>query len=421
MSSSLLSLVTPAGKVPGTGILPASDTLLEQFGRVDDSVISIIVAALPGTFGGYPTNTDKAPSAIFTAVFAVLAVAFFYVFTRDYLRGHRFWAYFGLGCYAVLRTIGWGMRVKWSQDILQVKIGLASTTFILVSVLIINMLNMLFGHRIFTWRHPETGNSRWFNAIMIFFYALVVGVIVMAIVGQVIPYIYFLDQHHLNMCHKVVQAAAILQTLYAVSGIQLIIAAYIFTPGTIDHHFGNFKKAHEHIIPKTFSATWLESMGIFYYPRKGSQEIHHKGNPEADYIRVIASDVPPASGLADHNDEHPNGPKVITAIVLIVASSILLTVASAFRTASAFKIEPYGGTTTSTPLVFRPWLLYVFYGAFETLVCIAFLLFRADLRFYIPDMPSKSQRKNQAESTNTVVPVGSDNAQKTESAFIAWK
>lgn len=419
-SSSLLSYVTPPGKVVGTGILPASQQLLSQFGRVDQSLIDLIIAALPGTFGGYPNHADKAPSALFTAVFAVLAVAFYFVFVKDYMRGHRFWPFFGLGSYALLRTIGWGMRIKWSQDVLQVKLGLASYVFILVAVLFINMLNMLFGHRIFTWRHPETGNAKWFNAIMTFAYVLVFGVIVMAIVGQVVPYIYFLDQHHLDMCHKVVQAAAILQVLYAFAGIQLIAAAYLFTPGTIDHRFGSIgkKDTAAHGLPKTLSATWLESAGIFYYPRKGSQEVHHKGDPQADYIRVIASNKPPASGLADHNDVHPNGPNMSVAIALIVVTSILLCISSCFRCASAFKIAQYGGNTTPIPFIFRPWVLYLFYGAFEAIVCVMFLVWRADLRFYIPDMVSRS-KATRGQDSNTMVPVGSDPVQKNESAFVA--
>ena len=81
----------------------------------------------------------------------------------------------------------------------------------------------------------KTGNASWFNIGMTITYLVVMGVIVMAIVGQAIPFIYFLDSKHLKMCQHVVQAASILQVLYAFAGILLIVTAYAIPPGKIDH------------------------------------------------------------------------------------------------------------------------------------------------------------------------------------------
>lgn len=421
----MLGLLTPPGKVPGTGLLKIQKIVHERFPNADPSLLSSALAYMPSLFGDYPTHSDIAPSIVFVVVFSILAAAYFYIFVKDYSRGHRFWAFFGLGSYCVLRVLGFGLRIHWAKDTLRVQTAIASTVFTLVSCLCINMLNMLFGHRIFTWRHPETGNASWFNMIMVGVYSVVVGVIVMAILGQSIPQIYFMDEKHLKMCQKVVQAAAILQTLYAFAGLGLIVFAYTFRPGSIDHQLFRFHKNKENL-PRTFSATWIESCSPFYFPRKGSQHIVHRGDPQAKYIRVIPSRSGPAGGYAVHNDDHQNGPKISTAIILIFITSLILSINSAFRTASTFILVPRGGSATMPfgNWVFHNWVLYLFYGAFEVLVNVLLLVFRADLRFYIPDKSVSSTHENSSDLTvnqthNTVVPVGSENYQKVEATNIA--
>ena len=421
--------MTPAGKVPGTGLLPLSILFEERFGGSSDpAILQTILALLPALFGDYPQHSDIAPAGLFVAIFSILALAFFYIFAKDYSRGHRFWVFFGLGWYCVLKVLGFGLRIYWAGNTLRVRAGIASTVFLFVSVVSINMLNMLFGHRIFTWRHPETGNASWFNINMSVLYVIVLGVIAMGVTGQCIPTVYFLGQAALDKCHKVIQAAAILQTLYALAGLSLIALAYSIKPGRIDHHFGKVHKTKD-VLPNTFSATWIESCNIFYFPRKGSQHILHRGDPQATYIRVMPSNTPPAGGLAEHNDDHHHGPKISTAITLIIVTSLMLTIVSAFRCASTFIITTRGGAN-GVPFsnwVFRNWVMYLFNGAFEVIVCVLFLVFRADLRFYIPDMSvgRGSSADRTAESfgsdlavnrtVNTMVP---DNMEKVDTAHV---
>jgi hypothetical protein len=418
-SGGLLSLLTPPGKVPGTGILPLSNTIKETFGHgaLDPAVLQVVIGSLPATYGDYPQDADVAPSALFVAIFSILALAYFYIFIRDYRRGHRFWAFFGLGSYCVLRVLGFGLRINWSEDVTRVQTGIAATVFTLVSVLFINMLNMLFGHRIFTRRHPETGDASWFNIAMAVIYFIVIGVIVMAILGQSIPFLYFLDSTHLKMCQNVVQAAAILQTLYAFAGILLIVTAYAIPPGKIDHRL--FFKGPKETLPKTFSATWIESCSPFYFPTKGSQQIIHRGDPQAKYIRVIPSEEAPAGGLAEHNDDHPNGPKMRTAIILIVVTSLLLSISSAFRCASTFILVKRGGYpgVPFSNWIFHNWVLYLFNGAFEVIVSVLLLVFRADLRFYIPDKSIASS--NETSSDLTVDRTNNGEAVKPETSHLA--
>lgn len=390
----MLSLVTPHGKVPGTGLLKVSKLMASLTGgHSNPALMNQVLGELPSLFGDYPSHEDIAPCGLFIAIFSVFALAHFYIFGKNYTRGQSFWPSFGLAMYCVMRTIGWGLRLKWSRDIMNVNVGVASAVFCIVPVVYVSVVNMLFGHRIFTWRHPETGEAKWFNIMMLNTYLVVVGVIVMGILGQSIPYIYFLDQHHLDMCRRVTQAAAILQVLYSVSGLVLILFAYVFKPGTIDHKFCRFYKHGDKVeLPATFSPTWIQKTSIFYFPQKGSQIPIYKDSPESHAIRVIANEKPPAGGLSRHQSgEHCGGPKMRTAIILIAIASVLLTISSSFRTASTFNITRRGGVN-GQPLsswVYHKWLMYFFFGFFEVVINILYLVMRADLRFYIPDAPRK--------------------------------
>lgn len=393
----MLSLVTPPGKVPGTGLKKVV-SMLGQLGggaasnpEAKERLAHAVLGELPGLFGDYPASNDRAPSGLFIALFSIFALAHFYMFLRNKMSGQNFWPSFGLAMYCVMRVIGFGLRINWSFDTMRVDTGIAATVFCVVPVVYISIMNMLFGHRIFTWRHPETGNSKWFNGLMTTVYLVVLGVIVMGILGQAIPYLYFLGEKNLNMCRKVAQAAAILQTLYAFAGLALILNAYAFKPGTIDHRFGKFgKPGHKSELPATISPVWIESTGLFYFPKKGSQITYYKDQvPEGKAIRVIASKNPPAGGFANnHTGDHPNGPSITTAIMLVLITSVLLSVSSAFRTASTFNIKPRAGID-GRPLsswLYHNWLMYFFFGAIEVIVNVMYLVMRADLRFYIPDM-----------------------------------
>ncbi|CAN6601941.1 hypothetical protein TRVA0_002S00408 [Trichomonascus vanleenenianus] len=393
---SILSLVTPKGAAVGTGLLQIIRPLKDQLnGAVDDNAKKAILRDLPGLFGDYPFHDDIAPSAIFVVLFSVMALGHFFVFAKNYSRGQRFWWSFGLGFYCLFRVIGFGMRISWAQDVFKVQVGIASTVFSLVSVLYVKTMNVLLSHRIFTWRHPETGHASWFNLLMIQVYFIVIGVIVMAILGQAVPFIYFLSESHFNMCKKVARAAAILELFYAVAALLLIVLAFAIPAGQINHKFMNFKKkTPQDELPPTVQATWIEKTSLFYYPEKGSQRTSYKGGLLGKAIRVMPSASVPASGLTVlQHEPHHNGPRISMAIILVVITSLILTMNCSFRLASVF-VNKTRGDSSGVPFsswIFRNYIFYIFYGAFEIVVNVLYLVFRVDLRFYIPDRPRKAR------------------------------
>ncbi|ANB13989.1 hypothetical protein AWJ20_4942 [Sugiyamaella lignohabitans] len=397
---SIIALLTPPGAAPGTGlsgVIAGANTMFAAAGGAEGLgpvIIDQVIGELQGLFGDYPNSTDIAPSAIFLAIFAILGAAHLYIFLKDYSRGHRFWISFGLFIYCVFRVIGFACRISWAKDVLRINTGIVSVVFSQVSVLYMNVLCMILGHRIFTWRHPETGAASWFNAIISVIYLLICGVVAMAIVGQAIPYLYFLSPENWARYQKVVKAAAILNLLYALAGLALVTLAYTFKPGSIDHRLWRMPKMQaKDFLPPTIQPTWIESTGLFYFPRRGSQIPILKGDRLEKAIRVIPSREAPASGLTNsHSPDHTSGPSIRTAVIVVVSLSLILTMNVAFRVAAVFTVKPRGGGTPGSHLnawVFHNYVFYIWYGAFEVIVNLILLLSRVDLRFYIPDMARK--------------------------------
>lgn len=395
----VLSFITPSGKVPGTGLKELTKILGGQSAKGNlNKIFYTIKDEIPNLFGGYPCESkDVAPSALFVAIFGLITVAYFYIFIKNYRRGQVFWPSFGLGVYALIRVIGFGLRIKWAENVTDIDVAITSSVFSFVPALYISIINMLFGHRIFTWRHPETGNAVWFNTFMNTTYCMVVPFIVIAIVSQAVPAVHYLSEEANLKCVRLMQAMSVLNSLFPFAGLILIAFAYIFPPGTLDHQFGKFhKKGTKETLPYTISATWIENTGMFYFPKKGSQFKFLDTQPEGKAVRIIPSINEPAGGFysVHHGGVHTNGPRMISNVVLIAVTSVLLSVVSCFRSASTFlQVAHMDGIHDSgSHWVYSGWLFYLTMGAFEVIVNVLYLILRVDLRFYIPDEPINTKK-----------------------------
>lgn len=406
----LLKLVTPAGKVPGTGLLQLEKSMSKMGGGAGggttsggspdpNNVFDLIKDEIPSIFGGYATNSDLAPSIVFVACFGILTLGHLYIFVKNFRRGHKFWASAGLALYCFFRVIGFGLRTKWAHEQANVNLGIATTVFTLVPAVYVSMMNMLFGHRIFTWRHPETGDAPWFNSFMLSNYISVIPFVVVGIVAQAIPNIYFLTPHQVKIFSQLTQAMTILEAMFPFSGLVLIFTAYAFPTGTLDRKFGCFhKKGSKQNLPATFSPSWIKHVGVNYFVKRGSQVQFYEDEPEAKAVRVIASNETPAGGHCSHHHGGINsdGPSIKTNVGLILITSIILSIGPTFQAASTFKQIPSmdGLTHNNNSWLFKSWLMYMWMGAGEVIVNILFLVMRIDLRFYIPDRPVKRSEKD---------------------------
>ena len=362
----------------------------KEQGLESPDTLKLTVPAMPGQFGGYPfplySQSERAADGVLIAVFFILMVAHFYIFIRNRIRGQRFYFSFGVGFVCMMKVIGFSCRLAWSHDVMDLNVGIVSIVFIQVAQLILLAMNLVLAHRIFTWRHPETGNSLFVNIYMIQIYLYVLVVIAMAIVGQSIPFLYFLDHHHYNMCRNVTKAAAILNLFFATMPCQLLALVYILRPGTVIPALGIGET-----IPPVHQASWIKSAGIFYFPEHDSQVFvspQHKHT-----IRIMPSREPPGKGFhkAFHEPMHPESPRIIVAVITVLVSSIVLIGTTCFRVAAVFHGENYGtprpdGTVKVGYWPWHPYVQFVFYGGVEAAVIIWYLVMRVDLRFYIPEI-----------------------------------
>lgn len=398
----------------GSGIKQAINYVKEMNPLLlQPGTVAQLVGTLPGLLGGYPTNTthEQGVDAFMFSLFAVLFLGTAFIWLNNVFRGHHFYLHIGLVFFCAAKIIGYALRYQWSKDITQVDIGIASTVFIDVAQLVVLSMNHVFAHRIFTWRHPETGNSWWLNLVFDIMYFFVVMIIIMAIIGQTMPYTMYLTPHGLKVTQNVTMAASILNLVYALIPFQLIMAAYMFKPGKLTAE--PWKKRQEgSILPPVYQANWIESTNIFYYVPRGAQSHVYKDEPASQAIRVIPTREAPSDGFHDTHNEpltHPKSPSIFTAIAIVLFSSTIFLLNTCFRVAAVFGTY-YGdhkvaGTPTQSTsnrnvwtwksdfFPFKPECIWVFYGGLEALVVVLFLVMRVDLRFYIPDMP-RSAKKN---------------------------
>lgn len=369
------------GAADGTGVLVLVEKAKALLGYVPEFLVDYTLSIQLSIFGDYAKSSDKAPSAIFTAVFAIFMLAHLYIFTKNYMRGHKFWLSLGFAFYCLLRVIGWILRIVWATDILKMKEGIASNVFLIVPIVLLASFNLVLAQRIFTWRHPHIGSTKLFWSAMIAIYIFVAGVVVMAIVGAVVPYVYFLSESHFTMCKKAVRAAALLCVLYSVLAIILVACAFVLKPTTAA------------LKMVTYQPWWIESFEPFYYVPKGAakqaeETFKMRDSNALEHHRIIASttqhhetiekiaSVTSKSGKLEHN----------YSIFIIFVTSLILLISSTFRCVSTFIAHKKADQSW----IFKPVVLYIMFGVLETFVNILYLVGRVDLRFYRPDRLSKN-------------------------------
>lgn len=237
--------------------------------NLPEYVVELVLTTQYNIYGGFPTPADVAPSAVFVAVNVILMAAHFYIFFRGFARRHYFWPSFGLGWQCILNCLGFGMRIGWGKDLLSLRLGIASTVFIILSIILINLMNLLLAHRIMTFRHPETGDATWFGMLMILVYLAIGGVLLLAVVTEVAIFSYFLDYNHWRQATGGMQAASVLIAIVSVGGVFIIAVAYALPRGSLA--LSNQDRSR-------LPASNIESYGIFYFPPKFSQVLQYKGD-----------------------------------------------------------------------------------------------------------------------------------------------
>lgn len=371
------------GAQPGTGVKPLLAKASKLLGgSVPQYLIDAQSEELMAMFGLYPTSVDKAPLILFAVLFGIFAIAHLGVWGMNLSRGHKFHLLFGFAFYNVMRLIGFALRAKWSSNIVQIDLGIACEVFLISPPVLLASLNLVLAQRVFTWRHPKGGDLGFFWAYMIGTYALVVGVVVMLILGGAIPFLYFLGHYRYQQCKGAFAAAAVFNLLYSANAIGLISLAYLFKPTTKDQN------------TMVYQPWWIQSFSTFYYPPKNANKVAAETFAARDHharyaVRVMPSHVQHYNTVLEIADLEETAPPSLLAnhsIYIVTFLTVLLFAAATCRCISAFGNKTWHTETN----LHKPVVMYVLWGAFETIINVMYLVFRVDLRFYKPDRLPKN-------------------------------
>lgn len=399
----MLYAITPlvARESNYTGAHPYQGTGIRQIiywadrhGLVNDANLDLLIPRLPAVFGGYARNrsSETGPDGLMLALFILLMFGALFIWIMNLWRSHHFHLSLGLAFFCAMKVIGYSCRIAWAKKIQLVASAVTSVVFIQVAQLVLMALNQVLAHRIFTWRHPETGNSWWINFYFNFVYFWVLVIIALAIMGEAIPFVHFLDHHHQTMCTNVKKAAAVFNVVYGTVPYQTLFFAFLFSPGQIaEEPWRKLDRNRE--LPPVYQATWIKSANTFYYVPRSFRRIIYRNEPAAKAIRIMPSREPPAKGRhrPHHTGEvmHPKSPRILVALWIVITSSFLLLFGTTLRVASIFR-----GGEMGQPIHFwpnHPYVMVVWYGALEVVVILIFLVLRIDLRFFLPDCARRNR------------------------------
>lgn len=366
---------------------------LESDDDIPQMLIDYVKNLQQSQFGSYPDHKDVAPSAVFLAIFLIFAIAHGFLFAINFWRGHRFWLSLLFSFYATLRWLGFALRIVWAKNILRLHVGIASEVLLILPIVFLASFNLVLAQRIFTWRHPVLGNKNYFWAFMSTIYMLVIAVVVMTIIAGVVPYLYFLSQTNYDMCRNVVKVTSLLVTLYSLLSIAFVAFTYILPVS---------QKNKDALVYQPF---WIKSFSPFYFPPKNAARkgedlfVQRFGNDSRIPKRtLVGGNMPTIIESEPEVDElhqyEKAGDKKFSlkhnvSIAIIFITSIFVFLGSLFRCIGCFMDNVF----LDQSWIYDPVVMYVLWGALETICNLLYLFGRVDLRFYRPDRMSKARRE----------------------------
>ncbi|KAH3665992.1 hypothetical protein OGAPHI_004181 [Ogataea philodendri] len=376
----------------GTGIVKLVDITkkalhLKSNSQIPSTLVDYVKGQQQAQFGSYPDHKDVAPSSVFTAVFFLLMLGHLYIFTRNSTRGHWFPLSLAFAFYCLLRLLGFALRIAWAKDILRLHVGIASEVLLILPTVFLASFNLVLAQRIFTWKHPVGGNCKPFWYIMLAIYSIVAAVVIMTIVAGTVPYLYLLSQSHYDMCRNVVKATSIMICIYSVLAILLVLSAFLIPSSSKDRS------------SLVFQPFWIKSFSPTYFVDKhAAQEgrrlfVLRHGPAATSSKRTILrgrffhSDTE-LGDLEEFETSDSNfSSRHNSSISLIALTSICVLIGAMFRCVGLFLNQTYANQSW----IFKPVVMYMFWGYLETAVNVLYLYGRVDLRFYRPDRIPKSQ------------------------------
>ncbi|KAF2152577.1 hypothetical protein K461DRAFT_286447 [Myriangium duriaei CBS 260.36] len=280
--------------------------------------------------GELPSKIPDIPlSIVLLVVFMVAGGSHMFLLIRNKKRGHKFLVngmVFGL---CNVRIFTFCLRTAWALHPTSIRLGIASTIFVYAGTILLWMANLLFAQRLVRAQHPRFGWSKPVTLVFPILCAIIVLTLLMLIVTVIQQF--YTESTNTHRIDRDFQLYA--QTCYA-------IMAFLPIPIVL--------------------------------------------------ISTAAGSLPSVIASRQHTPVDKFGKGRIThKINLILFSAVFLALGAGFRCGTTWK-QPVPSHTPTGELVAQPWYytkaaFYSFNFGIELIVVFAWLIFRIDQMFHIPD------------------------------------
>lgn len=369
------------GAADGTGIIHLVNSCHNMLGPVIPPIlVSYCVSVQNNIFGDYPTKSDIAPSIVFAVIFGILALFHILIFFINWWRGHYFWISFAWFLNCIITMLGFALRVEWAKDITKINTGLVSVIFLVLTSIFFASFDLILAQRLFTWRHPVGGSRKLFWGFMFGTYAGVLIILAVTILAGFVPYLNFISQESYDNWKLIVMITSVIVILYSLTSMSLIGLSYLFPPTKKDENL------------YTYQPWWIESFSPFYFVKRGAAQkaaetFMKRNHNHRHAIRVIAAThhhYNMVEGLT--NQRGTLGHNV--SMLLIAVTTVLIFIGAVLRCITLFQ----NNTKEKQSALCEPFVMYICWGGFETIINVLYIVGRVDLRFYRPDRLPKQVR-----------------------------
>ncbi|KAG5419154.1 hypothetical protein I9W82_002921 [Candida metapsilosis] len=370
--------------------------------RIAQTFINNVIGKQIDLLGRYPTSSDVAPSILFATLFGVIALLHLFIFIMNTYRGHYFllsifWSFTNL-----IRCVSFVYRAAWAKDIINARMGIGDEVLLVIPSILLISANLILAQRLFTWRHPVGGSKKLFWFFMMFLYGIVAILLVVAILSSAIPYLYFISKSRFNIYKNLNKFVCVLLITYTLTASALIGLSF-WLPTKKDERL------------YTYQPWWIESFAPFYFVKKGAAQegestFMKRNSSHRHAIRVIAAThhhYNMVEGLTNQRGDLQHN----VSLLIVIVSTIGVFVPAILRAVVVFQTRQQ---KTSSPAA-APVSMYFCWGVFEFVMNMSYIIGRADLRFYRPDvLPAQVRAIITAEQSQMVTPAHSDNEEDQE-------
>lgn len=147
-------------------------------------------ASTTAALGGVPTvGVDVPIDSVFIVLFALSAVGHMSIYQTNKKRSQIFRVSLPLFGFSMARIASNVLRIAWATHQTDIRLGIATTIFFNAGTLILYVVNIVFGQRLFGAARPQVTTHKIFKAVFTCLYVLV-GLSLAAVITSIVQSFY---------------------------------------------------------------------------------------------------------------------------------------------------------------------------------------------------------------------------------------